>query len=113
MIIDKFDRNENPDWDPDLLVEVTFTEKAVAVKNGYRPNYKVNGDYLTSTHHWFIETGKAEPNQPTKAFVKLITPEAYSHCLDKGMVIEVGEGSRKIGTAKVIEIYNVQLQKNT
>lgn len=106
MISDKFNRDENPDWEPDALVEVTFSARTTVAKNGYRPHYKVAGDYLTTTLHWFIDSGEAKTNQPTQAFVKLITPEAYPNCLESGMLIEVGEGSCIIGTAKIIEVYN-------
>lgn len=113
MIPDKFDRNDNPDWEPDALVEVTFSGGETIAFNGYRPHYKVKSDYLTTTHHWFIEDGEAEPNVPTQAFVKFITPEAYPHCLTKGMKIEVGEGSVVAGHAEIVEIYNEHLLKNS
>lgn len=111
MILDKFDTNENPKWDPDALVEVTFTGRKTAALNGYRPHYKVKDDYLTTTHHWFIDNGKAEMDHPTLAFVKFITPEAYPNCICAGMEIEVGEGARVVGVAKVLEVYNEQLVK--
>ncbi len=113
VISDKFDRNENPNWEPDALVEVTFTVRRTPALNGYRPQYKVKDDYLTSTHHWFIEKGEAQPNQSTQAFVKFVTPEAYPHCLNPGEKIEVCEGSLVIGWAKILEIYNEKLLKNS
>jgi len=36
VISDKFDRNENPDWEPDALVEVTFSGRKTIALNGYR-----------------------------------------------------------------------------
>lgn len=113
MISDKFDRNENPDWEPDALVEVCFSGKDIAVKNGYRPHYKVKENYLTTTLHWFIETGLAEPRKPTQAFVKFITPEAYPNSLIVGATIEVAEGSKVVGHAKIQEIYNEHLRKHS
>ncbi len=109
--MDKFDSNENPNWEPDALVEVTFTGRKTPAKNGYRPHYKVMGDYLTTTHHWFIEAGEALPNVPTQAFVKFITPEAYPNCLNQGMEIEVGEGATVIGNSRILEVYNSELLK--
>ncbi len=111
MVHDKFYRNENPDWEPDAHVEVTFSGKNLAVLNGYRPHYKVKGDYLTTTHHWFIDNDKAQPNEPTEAFVKFITPEAYPNCLESGMEIEIGEGNRVVGNAKILNVYNQKLLK--
>ncbi len=111
MINDKFDCNEYPTWDPDALVEVTFSSRKYPVRNGYRPHYKVKDDYLTTTSHWFIDTGEALPNVPTKAFVKFITPEAYPHSLSPNMSIEVGEGAHIVGKAKILEIYNTILIK--
>ncbi|CAA0113459.1 Uncharacterised protein [BD1-7 clade bacterium] len=113
MISDKFNRDENPNWEPDALVEFIFFGRSSAVKNGYRPTYRVNGDYLTSTFHWFIDNGKAEPNIPTQAFVKFITPEAYPNCLKEGMILDVIEVPNKVGEAKIIEVYNKQLKACT
>jgi len=113
MIKDKFDRSKNPDWDPDALVEVTFFGRKTIAGNGYRPHYKVMGDYLTTTAHWFIETGEALPNEATLAFVKLVTPEKYPHCLAKDMIIDVGESSKVIGHAKILEVYNELLLQNS
>ena len=55
----KFDSNVNPKWEPDALVqfELFATEKSGRkreVVNGYRPQYKVRRDYLTSTFHFFL-----------------------------------------------------------
>ncbi|WP_226668044.1 hypothetical protein [Microbulbifer aggregans] len=113
MKSNKFDRNENPDWEPDALVRVCFSSKDISVKNGYRPHYKVKDDYLTTTLHWFIDEGFAEPKRPTLAFVKFITPEAYPNCLEVGANIEILEGPRVVGHAEVQEIYNEQLRKNS
>lgn len=74
MITDKFDSNENPRWEPAALVEVVFHGRGTPATNGYCPHYRVTDDYLTSTIHWFIESGIAMPNEPTQAFVKFITP---------------------------------------
>lgn len=108
---DRFDPDENPRWEPDALVEVTFSQRELPVRNGYRPHYKVKKDYLTTTLHWFIENGEAKPNIATLAFVKFITPEAYPYCLEVGQQIEVGEGCNSVGFALVKEIYNQELQK--
>jgi hypothetical protein len=113
VIPDNFARNENPDWEPDALVEVTFTARKTAALNGFRPHYKVKKDYLTTTHHWFIENGVALPNQPTQAFVKFITPSEYPDCLKPGEEIMVGEGSKMVGSAKILEVYNEQLLKKS
>ncbi|WP_445360962.1 hypothetical protein ACJJIL_00890 [Microbulbifer sp. EKSA005] len=113
MISDKFDRNENPDWESDALVQVCFSGKDIIVKNGYRPHYKVKTDYLTTTIHWFVDEGIAEPNRRTQAFVKFITPEAYPKCLETGANLEVREGSRVVGHAEIQEIYNEQLRKGS
>ena len=111
--MDKLDRNENPNWDPDALVEVTFTGRDTEVINGYRPSYRILDDYLTSTHHWFIESGKALPSEPTRAFVKFITPEAYPKSISPRMILDVTEGSRVVGKSEVIEVYNETLRKDS
>jgi elongation factor Tu len=110
VVISKFDSNENPKWEPDALAEVCFIKRTMTAKNGYRPHYKVNGNYLTTTHHWFIENGTALPNIPTLAFIKFITPEAYPNCLSVGDVLEVGEGQIVIGYSTIKELYNDELR---
>lgn len=110
--MDKLDRNENPNWEPDALVEVTLNGRDTPASNGYRPAYRVREDYLTTTHHWFITTATAEPKVPTQAFVKFLTPEAYPKCLKPNMVLDVNEGSRVVGSSKIVEIYNERLRKD-
>ena len=68
---------------------------------------------MTSTAHWFIETGEAVPNEPTQALVKFVMPENYPHCLAKDMIIDVGESSEVIGHAKILEVYNELLLQNS
>lgn len=111
MLRDKFDRTENPDWEPDALVEVCFSNKDITVKNGYLPHYKVKEDYLTTTKHWFIEKGEAAPNEPTQAFIKFVTPEAYPNCLVVGEEVDICEGAIIVGTAKIQEVYLELLRK--
>ncbi len=113
MIVDKFDRDENPDWEPHALVEVNFTNKKIAVKNGYCPLYKIKEDYLTSTKHWFIEKGEAAPNEVTQAFVNFITPDAYPHSLVVGGEVDICEGRNLVGKAKIQEVYLELLCKYT
>ena len=109
----KFDRNENPNWEPDALVELTFTDRDIEILNGYKPTYQIVPNYLTCTAHWFIENGKALPQVATKAFVKFISQEAYPNSISTNMVLNVTEGSKIVGKSKIIEIYNETLRKDS
>ena len=107
----------NPDWDPDALVEFALLPageggKTLGVSNGYRPQYLINDDYLTSTDHFFIDSDRVKLGHSCNAFVRFITPEAYPHTLSVGRRIKVQEGSRLVGHATVIEIYNDELNKD-
>ena len=105
--------DENPKWEPDALVSVVFDKGNIRILNGYRPQYCVSQSYQTSTIHWFIDKGFAVSGVAENAFVKFITPDAYSGCIERGQTIEIREGSRVVGKATIIEIYNSKLQRQS
>lgn len=43
--------------------------------------------------------------------ITFITPEAYQNCLWEGKIINIHEGSKIVGYAKVIKIYNDTLKR--
>lgn len=113
----QYDRNENPDWDPDVLADfylfpLSESERKFQCLNGYRPVHKVKEDYLTTGQHFYLETGKVEPGSSQKTFIKFITPEAYPNSLWIGRIIDVQESSKIIGRATILEIYNKILELN-
>ena len=99
--------NRTPDAEVVLrLIPTTSGGKERAVLSGYRPNYAVRDDYLTSVNHEFIGVEKVEPGGEGLARVWFITPEEYPNALWLGREIQVTEGSRVVGSAVVVTIYN-------
>src|SRR4051794_1271618 len=84
----------------------TFDGKVKRVCSGYRPIYDVRPDYWTSTHHEFLDVSEVRTGEEAVAHVWFITPEAYQHSLWIGRVLTVAEGSRKVGTSTVLDIFN-------
>jgi len=80
---------------------------------GYRPNHLVNGDYLTSGLHVYLDQDYVFPGHTAKTGIKFITPEVYPNCISVGMKINVQEASHIVGYAKVTKVYNELLRKNT
>ena len=80
--------------------------------SGYRPAHKVKDDYLTSGEHHYIGTDMLFPGSSCYGTITFITPEAYPNSLSVGQVIDIQEGSRVVGSATIIEIYNKILMKD-
>jgi translation elongation factor EF-Tu-like GTPase len=100
---------------PDVEAEITFlrTEeggRSAPSFSGYRPNHKVRDDYLTSGIHNYIGCDKVDPGQTALGTITFITPEVYPHCLTIGQTINVQEGGRLIGRARITKILNKVLE---
>lgn len=97
---------------PDVEVLFTFngTRRHPAV-NGYRPHHLVTENYLTTGVHHYHDTDSVPPNGTAKGTITFITPEAYPHSLRIGKRINIQEGTRIVGYATVLEIYNPVLQR--
>ena len=101
--------------DFDIEAEVYFLREDEGGRStpaiiGYRPNHLVRSDYLTSGLHVYLEQDYVFPGHFAKTRIKFITPEIYPHCMDVGTKINVQEGSRIVGYAKVTKIFNKLLQ---
>lgn len=79
------------------------------VYSGYRPQCAIRDDYQTSTHLEFIGTDGIATGQSAPAQVWFLTPEQYPHCLWIGRVLTLAEGSRVVGTATVLQVWNTDL----
>ena len=102
---------------PDVEAQITFlsTEaggRATPAASGYRPHHRVLPDYQTSGTHDYIGTRTLSPGGSALATITFITPEAYPHSLDAGDVIEIAEGSRIIGHARIVRVLNPLLQRD-
>ena len=76
------------------------------VLDGCRPQYRIRSDYLTSALHRFIGATEVISGDSIEAELWLLTPEHYPGTLRVGRRIEVSEGSRVVGQASVLEVFN-------
>jgi len=102
---------------PDVEAEITFLSaescgKLNAVKSGYRPTHQVLENYLTSGHHEYVGKNEVWPGETALTQIWFITPEAYPGSLWIGRKVRVQEGSRLVGYAKIIKIFNKLLERS-
>lgn len=90
--------------EPDIKARITLTGRD-CIGNGCRPTHRI-GDYLTTGLHQYINCDILRKNESVEGMITFITPETYPHSLKVGMRMEFQEGSRIIGYAEVLEIYN-------
>ncbi len=106
--------NRQPD--AEVLLRLTATTvggKEHSIISGYRPQYAIRCDYQTSVNHELIDVDNIAPGGEGRANVWFITPEVYPNSLWPGREITVLEGSHVIGTAKIIEIFNPILSRES
>jgi elongation factor Tu len=102
---------------PDVEAEITFLPTAEGGRttpalSGYRPNHKIKTDYLTSGVHYYYDREEVAPGETALGTITFITPEAYPHSLRVGQEIEIQEGARVYGRAKITKIFNPLLEKD-
>lgn len=98
---------------PDIEVLFEFNNaRNFPAKDGYRPAHLIVKDYLTSGVHHYHSIDAVPPGGAAKGTITFLTPEAYPHCLWVGKRIKIQEGSRVVGYATVLKIYNPILQTN-
>jgi elongation factor Tu len=101
-----------PDVEADItLFPTTEGGRQSPALNGYRPAHKVLDDYFTTGIHHYIGCDKVLPGDTVRGTITFITPEAYPHCLWIGREIDIYEGSRRIGRARITQIFNAFLEK--
>ena len=79
------------------------------VYQGYRPAHMVKEGYLTTGVHNYYNLDN--DLDELKGTITFITPEAYPACLWIGKKIEMYEGSKLIGYATIVQIFNPILEK--
>lgn len=77
--------------------------------DGYRPSHLIDGTNLTTGVHYYYKTD--DLNSEIKGTIKFIAPEYYPNCLKVGKIIDMYEGSKKIGFIEVLKIFNPILQE--
>lgn len=79
--------------------------------NGYRPNFKIKDDYLTSGIIRLIDCEELVYGKEAGAEIWFITPEFYPNCLEVGQIIQFQEGKIIHGFATITKINNKILEK--
>jgi len=81
--------------------------------SGYRPHIKFPFDEMqTSGQQRFIDRSLVFPGDRVKAEINIIAVDRFAFKLEEGMTFEFNEGSRRIGTGKILAIVNEKLNKN-
>jgi len=101
---------------PDVEAEITLLSaeeggRHSPVFSGYRPAHKVRENYLTTGVHTYSNVEHVLPGQMVRGTITFIAPEAYPHCLWEGREIDVQEGGRVVGRARITKILNPLLEK--
>lgn len=69
-------------------------------------------DHFTSGCHEYIGTEEVQPGDTALARITLLAPEEVPRCLRVGQVVDVHEGSRLVGRARVTRIMNALLDRD-
>jgi len=101
---------------PDVEAEITLLPtdqggRETPVLTGYRPAHKIRSDYLTTGVHQYFERSEVAPGETVRGTIAFITPDAYPHCLSVGQEIDIQEGGRLVGRARIMKIFNPLLDR--
>jgi elongation factor Tu len=97
---------------PDVEAEITLNKiKGRPVISGYRPGHRIKDDYITTGIHRYIHD-VLRPGETATGMITFITPEAYPRTLWIGKKLDILEGDRVVGVAKITKIYNSNLDIN-
>jgi len=94
-------------YQPDFMGLVSLnSDRGWPITSGVRPAYQITPDILTSGEQIFFENDILMPGESARAYIILLSPEHYPHCLSIGGEININEGSKVIGRVKILEVYN-------
>lgn len=97
--------------EPDVEVLFHFIgDRVKKIYEGYRPAHMIKEGYLTTGVHSYYNLNSN--SDEIKGVITFITPEYYPSCLWIGKQIEMYEGSKLVGYATVMRIFNSVLEKN-
>jgi hypothetical protein len=102
---------------PDVEAEVNFLSaekggRSKAAHSGYRPAHLITDGYLTTGQHDYVGTDEVNPGDTVLARITFISPDVYPRSLWIGKVLPIQEGSRVIGSAKIVTILNETLRRS-
>lgn len=84
-----------------------YSEKIKIFKKQYG-DVELEGYLTTGVHHYYNIEDSADG---IKGMITFISPEDYPNCLWVGKEIEMYEGSKMIGYAIIMQIFNPTLEK--
>jgi hypothetical protein len=105
---------QNIDFIADLKYLTTEEggRKTPVFSTGYRPQIKFDFDEMqTSGQQTFLNKEIVYPGDTVEAAIRLLSVEHFENTLIEGMTFEFREGSKIIGTGKIIDIFNDKLEK--
>ncbi len=100
----------NQDSDIEVLFEFNGTRNSPAA-DGYRPAHQITNDYLTTGLHHYYDVQTVPSDGTAKGTITFISPEEYPNCLWVGKKLNIQEGTRIVGRATVLKIFNPVLLK--
>ena len=92
----------------------TFDEggRSTPAKSGYRPQIKFNFEICTTSgRQIFIGREWVCPGETVDAEITILSPQMFEHKLFEGLEFIFIEGSKLIGTGKILKIKNEILIK--
>lgn len=120
IIADIFSYYETQLQDIDFIASLKYlsTEeggrKTPVFATGYRPQIKFDFDEMqTSGQQTFFNKDIVYPGETVDASIRMISVDHFAYSLTKGMEFEFREGSKVIGTGKIIDILNNKLKKSS
>jgi hypothetical protein len=101
---------------PDVEAEFTLRSSDAGGRetpaiSGYRPQHRLLPGHLSSGTHEYANGNSVQPGGTTTGTITFITPEAYPRCLDEHDILEISEGSRVVGRARILAVSNPVLQR--
>lgn len=90
----------------DIEVIFEFVEtRSKKIFEGYRPSHLIKDGYFTTGIHSYYNLNN-DSDDKLMGTITFITPEEYPNCLWKGKKIAMYEGSKLIGYATILNIFN-------
>ncbi|TSJ40441.1 hypothetical protein FO440_11835 [Mucilaginibacter corticis] len=100
---------------PDFIAELTYRTneqggRSTSALSGYRPHIKFAfSEYQTTGQQKFLNKEIVYPGESVSAEISILSVDFFKHKLKKYLEFEFREGSRVIGTGRIIDILNPDL----
>ena len=100
----------------DFIAELKYLKpeeggRSAPAHSKYRPQIKFEFEEMqTSGQQIFIDTEEVKPGEIVKAEIKMASPSLFFNRLTEDMTFEFREGSRIMGTGKILKIFNAELK---